>query len=339
MVQLLLFSVAEIHGAIPLDDTSHVIRMVGLMDEPGVHSGEAGAINFHGRRIPVFSARVLFGMSPMPPRLTDMLIIAYTGDGEVALWVDMTAGIQDIACMPELSELLEHQSQVTPGITITPEYVWVISDLTRLIRSVGDAPSVPDVSAIPALTITGAIPDYDPPAEVEKFALSRVAVLLEERARKIAQPEERHSDAAIVEVLKFRLAYQEYAIEMQYIREVILTGEITPVPGTPDYISGICIVRGEIISLVDLRVLLSIPERGLTDLNRVIVLTDHTLTFGILADHITGIGVIELNLMSAPEKVAIPVKNKYVMGMTDTLLIVLDAAAIFADPNMIIEDI
>jgi chemotaxis signal transduction protein len=171
----------------------------------------------------------------------------------------------------------------------------------------------------------------------ESAAITRIESLLEERARKIAQPEEGHPDEAIVEVLKFRLAYQEYAIEMQYIREVILTGEITPVPGTPDYISGICMVRGEIISLVDLRVLLSIPERGLTDLNRVIVLTDHNLTFGILADHITGIGVIELNLIST-DKGSIPVKHGYVKGMAGGSLFVLDAAAIFSDPKMIIED-
>ena len=83
---------------------------------------------------------------------------------------------------------------------------------------------------------------------------------------------------------------------MKYVREVVLTGGITPVPGTPDYISGICAIRGEIISLVDLRALFSISGKGLTDLNRVIVLTDGTMTFGILADYITGIATIPASL-------------------------------------------
>ena len=98
---------------------------------------------------------------------------------------------------------------------------------------------------------------------------------------------------AIFEVSRFNRMYQEFAVDMKYIREVIQTSEITPVPGTPDFIAGICSVRGEIISLVDLRTLLSIPEKGLTDLNRVIVLTDGNLTFGLLADQITGIGTLK----------------------------------------------
>ena len=340
MVQLLLFSVDKIHGAIPLADTSHVIRMVGLTKNNGSLPAEAGTINFHGKLIPVFSVRQLFGMPGTRPRLTDMLIIAHAAAGDVALWVDSTSGIQDIPLTLEFPDLPGHLPTGIPGICVTPDNVWIISDLSRLITPGADAPALPVSPFVPLRMTKGTIPREDEhPGEDESAAISRITVLLEERAKKIAQPEDDHSDAAIVEVLKFRLAYQEYAIEMQYIREVILTGEITPVPGTPEYISGICVVRGEIISLVDLRVLLSIPERGLTDLNRVIVMTDHTLTFGILADHITGIGVIELDLISTPGRDVNPVKNKYIKGMAAGSLIVLDTAAIFADPNMIIEDI
>lgn len=339
MVQLLLFSVDEIHGAIPLPDTSHVIRMVGLAKKTGSLPAEAGTINFHGKLIPVFSVRQLFGLPGTGPRLTDMLIVAHAGAGDVALWVDSTSGIQDMPLTLKFPDLSEQSPTGIPGICVTPDNVWIITDLSRMIAPGTDAPALSDSPLIPLRMTKGTIPREDEHyGEDESAAITRITALLEERAKKIARPEEGRSDAAIVEVLKFRLAYQEYAIEMQYIREVILTGEITPVPGTPAYISGICVVRGEIISLVDLRGLLSIPERGLTDLNRVIVLTDHTLTFGILADHITGIGVIEMDLISNTEE-RIPVKNEYIRGMAAGSLIVLDTAAIFADPKMIIEDI
>ncbi|RPI35806.1 MAG: chemotaxis protein CheW [Methanoregulaceae archaeon] len=162
--------------------------------------------------------------------------------------------------------------------------------------------------------------------------------ILAERAKKIAVPEAEPAETGIVEVLRFQLAYQEYALEMRYVREVILTGEITPVPGAPAYISGICAVRGQIISLVDLRVLLSLPEKGLTDLNRVIVMTDGHITFGILADTISGIGTIPSSLILMPEPVRVPSWKKYLKGYVHSSLIVLDAAAILADPALIIED-
>jgi purine-binding chemotaxis protein CheW len=335
MVQLLLFSVEDIPGAIPLADTTHVIRMVRLAETPGALPGEALMMNFHGRPVPVIPVRELFGLARHAPRLTDMLVIAHDGTREIALWVDATTGVQDL---PVPAESPGQPEQQYSGVTVSPEGLRVITDLPRLIASragvpFSGAPAVPGEAADTAIPVYGEAPGMDGPGE-----FSPVASVLEERARKTAQPDEGLSETAMVEVLRFRLAYREYAIEMQHIREVILTGEITPVPGTPDYISGICVVRGEIISLVDLRVLLSIPERGLTDLNRVIVLTDQALTFGILADHITGIGSIGLDRIVEPDPDTLPEKSSYVKGIADGTLIVIDTSVLFSDPRMIIED-
>jgi chemotaxis signal transduction protein len=162
--------------------------------------------------------------------------------------------------------------------------------------------------------------------------------ILEERAKKIAVPDAEAIEAGIVELLRFQLAYQEYALEMRYVQEVILTGEITPVPGAPAFISGICAARGQIISLVDLRVLFSLAEKGLTDLNRVIVMTDGHITFGILADTITGIGTIPSSLIITPDQSMTLSWKQYLKGYVGSSLIVLDAAAILADPVLIVED-
>jgi chemotaxis signal transduction protein len=165
-----------------------------------------------------------------------------------------------------------------------------------------------------------------------------VRKILSERAKRIAVPESGTTETGIVEVLRFQLAYQEFALGMRYVREVILTGEITPVPGAPPFISGICAARGQIISLVDLRVLLSLPEKGLTDLNRVIVMTDGHITFGILADNITGIGTIPSSLILMPDPGSAPSWKHYLKGYVGGALIVLDAAAILADPALVVED-
>lgn len=162
--------------------------------------------------------------------------------------------------------------------------------------------------------------------------------ILEERAKKIAAPETGPLETGIVEVLRFQLAYQEYAIEMRYVKEVILTGEITPVPGAPPFISGICAVRGRIISLVDLRALFSLPEKGLTDLNRVIVITDGRLTFGILADNISGLGSIPSHLIITPDPGNVISWRRYLKGYVSDSLIMLDAAALLADPALVVED-
>ena len=153
----------------------------------------------------------------------------------------------------------------------------------------------------------------------------------------MARPVKAKNKVMPVEVLKFRLTNQEYAISMDYIREVILTGEITPVPGTPLYITGICAIRGEIISLVDLREFLKIRGKGLTDLNRVIVITDGKITFGILADVITGIGMIPREMLAPVRPGQTPIAENYLLGSVEDI-IVLNASELLADPAMVIND-
>ena len=175
-------------------------------------------------------------------------------------------------------------------------------------------------------------------SEIQSPVTERVREILAERARRLAAPEPGAVDTENVELLRFRLAYKEYALEMRYVQEVILTGEITPVPGVPAFIRGICAVRGQIISLVDLRTLFTLPEKGLTDLNRVIVITNGQITFGILADDISGIGMIPVDRIIPSDPDPAVGQVKYFKGTVEGTFGVLDAAAILSDPSMIIED-
>jgi len=118
---------------------------------------------------------------------------------------------------------------------------------------------------------------------------------------------------------------------------VVLTGNITPVPSTPEYIAGLSIIRGEIISLVDLRILLSIPRTGLTDLNRVIVLSDSHLTFGILADQITGIAFVSEDRIACVPQDDPLAQTPIIQGIADESLILLNAETLLADSRMIID--
>lgn len=331
--QLLLFSVGSIQGAVPLEMTWRVIRMVQPERQEGRPPWDAGTINLHGRTISVISVRSLFGLKDNSPHLTDMLIITRAGDRDVALWVDSTSGVQEI---PLSSELINQPyiPEKTTGIQRTAEGILVICDLPALIASGGIQTHTP-TEGITSPECSDSGGDLDRNSEQDTV---RINTVLSERAAKISRPDYGQIETKTAEVLRFRLAYREYAIEMDHIREVILTGEITPVPGTPAFISGICIVRGEIISLVDMRVLLGIPEMGLTDLNRVIVLTDRSLTFGILADHITGIGTIELTRIIHDDTTSSAGAGSYIKGIAEGGLILLNTAALLSDPLMIIDE-
>ncbi|UUX92607.1 chemotaxis protein CheW [Methanoplanus endosymbiosus] len=167
----------------------------------------------------------------------------------------------------------------------------------------------------------------------------KAAEILRERKEQIEMPEGEAEESEKIEILRFRLMYAEYAVEMKYIREVLINERITPIPGIPDFIMGIFALRGEIISLVNLRVLFRLPKAGITDLNRVIILSNGELTFGILADYITDIGSIPEKRLKVPDEKNSPIDIKYIKGITDDSLIVLDAKVLLSDPCMIIDEV
>ena len=104
--------------------------------------------------------------------------------------------------------------------------------------------------------------------------------MLELRARALArQPESTAGDRAVLEVVVFRLGGETYALEITHVREVHPLRGLTPLPGVPPFVAGLVNVRGEILSVVDLRDFFGLPAGETTDRNRVIVLEDEDIVF------------------------------------------------------------
>src|SRR5688572_4742798 len=64
--------------------------------------------------------------------------------------------------------------------------------------------------------------------------------LMDERARALALvPPEPPSAAEVLEVIEFRLADEQFAVETRYVRAVVRPTEITPIPGAPSFLAGV----------------------------------------------------------------------------------------------------
>ena len=98
-----------------------------------------------------------------------------------------------------------------------------------------------------------------------------------------------------VHLVEFMLAGERYGIEAIYIREIFPLKELTPIPCTPPFITGVINVRQQIVSVIDIKKFFNLPESGITELNKVIILKTDDMEVGILADSITGIASININ--------------------------------------------
>jgi len=67
---------------------------------------------------------------------------------------------------------------------------------------------------------------------------------------------------AIVQMVTFRIAQEEFAFPMEHVREILRVQPPNQVPDVPDYVLGVLTVRGQILPIVDLRRLLKQPSLG-----------------------------------------------------------------------------
>ena len=159
--------------------------------------------------------------------------------------------------------------------------------------------------------------------------------VLKARAKILArEPEADEKKQDRIEVVGFLLAYESYAIESSFVREVYPLKHLAPLPGTPPFVVGIINVRGQIVSVINLKKFFDLPEKGLTDLNKVIILRDGKTEFGILADALLSVGHVSLDELQPSLPTLTGVRAEYLKGVTAGRLAVLDAAKLLADPKI-----
>lgn len=163
--------------------------------------------------------------------------------------------------------------------------------------------------------------------------------ILRERAKLLSREERSDRDGlAILDVVEFLLSGERYAVELSSVREVWPMKEYTPLPCTPAFVVGLINVRGQILSVVDIRKFFELPERGLTNLNRVIVLREDRMEFGILADAILGVRAVPLKELQVSLPTLNGIRSDYFKGVTHDRLIVLDAVKIVTDKRLVVHE-
>ncbi|OFZ98946.1 MAG: chemotaxis protein [Betaproteobacteria bacterium RIFCSPLOWO2_02_FULL_62_17] len=163
--------------------------------------------------------------------------------------------------------------------------------------------------------------------------------ILHERALALAtEPGRTQSLDQSIEAVEFLLAHERYAVESSYVREVYPLENLTPLPCTPAFVLGIVNLRGEIVSVIDLRKFFDLPQTGLPDLNKVIVLESGDMVFGILADAILGARRIALAEIQPSLPTLTGIREKYLKGITPERTVVLDAGRLLADREIVVQE-
>ena len=160
--------------------------------------------------------------------------------------------------------------------------------------------------------------------------------ILQARARALARPPQEAPAGGSLEIVEFRIAEERYGVETRFVREAIPLTALTHVPCTPPFVLGILNLRGEIVSVVDLRKFFDLPARGLGELNKLIVLEGPEMSFALLADRLDGVSRIPLAGVQEGLPTLSDLRRNYLRGVGPDRLVILDGGRLLGDPGMVV---
>ncbi len=137
--------------------------------------------------------------------------------------------------------------------------------------------------------------------------------------------------------LTFKLADEEYGLEILKVREIIGLIGITSVPRMPDYMKGVINLRGKVLSVVDLRLKFGLDEIGHTEQTCIIVV-DVGKEVGIIVDTVSEVLDIGDENVESPPSMGGSVDTSFILGMGkvgDAVKILLDIDKVLPTDELI----
>lgn len=130
----------------------------------------------------------------------------------------------------------------------------------------------------------------------------------------------------------FSLAGDLFAFNGQHVKEILISQEISFVPGSPDFLLGVMNVRGDIESVASLAAILGIPPERKSSRNRILIAEANEVRSGILVEKVEDVVDVPVDSIKPPLATMNGPITKYLAGETEyrgSNVIVLDLQKVF----------
>jgi len=119
--------------------------------------------------------------------------------------------------------------------------------------------------------------------------------------------------------LTFKLDAEEYGLEILKVQEIIKMLDVTRVPRTPGFVSGVINLRGKIIPVIDLRLKFGMESLQRTEKTCIIVVqvahTGDPLTMGVVVDEVSEVLDIAAEEIEPTPPLGAKVDTTFILGM------------------------
>jgi purine-binding chemotaxis protein CheW len=124
------------------------------------------------------------------------------------------------------------------------------------------------------------------------------------------------TDTGDLELLSFRVAEQEYSVDIMSVREIRSWTRATSLPHAPDYVRGVINLRGSVLPVVDLAIRLGIQSGDPNERSVIIVLDLGGRTVGLRVDAVSDILSIPASDLQTPPELLVEQSGSFIRALT-----------------------
>lgn len=181
------------------------------------------------------------------------------------------------------------------------------------------------------LSFINEAPDADKISEIGQTSKKAAkTVLNSDTGSSLEDTEDTEGNEQNNKFVVFKLAGQCYGANISEVKEIVKISEITPIPYSDEHIKGLMNLRGEIITIVDIREKMHVKGEN-SDKSRIVILNKDDMQIGFLADQV--VEVLEVQ----PDDIKPPVIDKgfnadYICGIVESakdLIMLLNVNKVF----------
>lgn len=288
----------------------------------------AGVVNRRGKIEPVMDLALRLDHPRRRCRTSDSIVMLQADDtimgaivGEVSDVIRIPASA--IEPPPRYDGEPPGQARFLAGNAKVGDEIVMLLDVQRLIHA--PAQPSPGVSAAP-------LAYFCPDATDEERATYR------SRSRNLMQAAESQDAAELIPLSIIQLGEERFGVGLDVVREFSHLRRVTPIPCCPPHIAGNMNLRGDILTLADIRGLLNLPPAGAVA--EVMVVESGELSIGVPVDKV--LEVIYLRPADiAPLPAAREEKDEYCKGVIrygEGMVSILDMQEILAKGGLEVEE-
>ncbi|PMB53923.1 chemotaxis protein CheW [Fischerella thermalis CCMEE 5201] len=327
---------------------------------PEVPHGIIGFINVRGEILSVIDLNMKLGYLSPDYRLTDSVVVVKYEELQLGIIVNQIHEIREISLeeiTTELNQQLElvvvEQTNIIAGVVKFPDDIFILNnpkkwledgEIQQLISSqnylqqeIFDNSNIDEIQAnnTDLLVLQKSIFCPNATLEEKKVFKQRADNL------KISTKTQNFKNFKTLAVIA--LNDHLFGIDLEMVREFVDIRQVTPIPCCPTHIIGNMNLRGEIITLLDIRgLLLNLPPQGVVVGSKAMVIEVEDIVAGVIVEEIYDV-MFSLNLqkVTAIPKSIHAINEQYCQGSApyhEKIMSILDMPKIFLQGGLIVDE-